>query len=442
MNSSFPSSHWWNPECSQAKRGKNRALTRYKNNRGCLQLWIEYKKKKAIFRQAVLNARRESWAEFVSSISKNTTSTQVWKKIKLLKNKPKGRTIVLREGGDIVSSSSDISNILGEHFSVAGSSNPALLTHKQASENNSLHFGSCNESWYNKPFSMKELASALSSCCSKAPGFDNINYEMLKHLDQCHLNSLLAFYNYLFKSDFPEQWKQAVVVPILKPNKPAHAKSSYRPIALLSCLGKLFEKMVNRRLLAYIERYGLFAPFQSGFRTGHSTYDALCRLENDARMAVLSWRYCLAVFLDISKAFDNVWHHGLLVKLGALGLSGQLYSFIRSFLSRRSIRVRVGGELSDVYDISFGVPQGSFLGPTLFSIMINDIFDSIPESVKCSLYADDGAMWVSSSNYADAHSSIQAALDGVTSGVWMSLLQSLHQSHLPYVDTIWCFLLD
>ena len=106
-------------------------------------------------------------------------------------------------------------------------------------------------------------------------------------------------------------------------------------------------------------------------------------------------------------------HHGLLSKLKLVGLDGQIFNFIYNFLKGRSIRVEVDGISSGPAALSIGVPQGSVLGPSLFSVLINDIFDTVPPAVKKSLYADDGALWVCSPSISDASNTLQISLDGV-----------------------------
>lgn len=154
---------------------------------------------------------------------------------------------------------------------------------------------------------------------------------------------------------------------------------------------------------------------QSGFRASHSTLDNLCRLEHDARHAMLTRRYCVAVFLDVTRAFDSVWHHGLMQKIESLGLCGRLARFIQSFIALRRIRVKISSTQSNDFPLYAGVPQGSVLSPTLFNIFINDFFHSVPNNVCTSLFADDGALWVTASSLQMALRSVQSALDGIMS---------------------------
>jgi hypothetical protein len=122
---------------------------------------------------------------------------------------------------------------------------------------------------------------------------------------------------------------------------------------------------------------------------------------------------CLAVFLDIFQAFDIVWHHGLLHKLHALGLNGNLPLFIQQFLQLRRINVRVSSTTSSSYPLHSGVPQGSVLSPTLFTVLINDLFAQLPSAVSHSLYADDGVLWVTGHSLTEMNNSMQLALSTI-----------------------------
>jgi hypothetical protein len=136
-------------------------------------------------------------------------------------------------------------------------------------------------------------------------------------------------------------------------------------------------------------------------------------LETAAQDAISNAKYCIVIFLDITRAFDSVWHHGIIMKLKEIGLQGQLGKFIQQFLKMRRINVRAGKEISEASPIYCGVPQGSVISPTLFTVMINDLFNEIPPEVSHSLYADDGAMWITSKSLEQAHETMQEALNTV-----------------------------
>lgn len=280
-----------------------------------------------------------------------------------------------------------------------------------------MTFPPYHTSWYNRPISMTELQFALFSCSSRAPGPDQLPYVILHKIPLSQLPALLSFSNYIFATGHPHQWREATVIPLLKPRKPGTDKTSYRPIALTSCLGKLLEKIVNRRVQRYLELSSFFTTTQSGFRSAHSTLDGLSRLEHSAHLALQEHHFYVATFLDIAAAFDTIWHHGLLLKLKQVGLCGLLPDFIKNILHLRRIRLRISGHLtSSSYPLCSGVPQGSVLSPTLFTIFINDIFDALPRTISTSLYAEDGALWASSNTLASALSVLQEALHTV--GGW------------------------
>ena len=175
---------------------------------------------------------------------------------------------------------------------------------------------------------MTELKAAISSSKSNTPGPDFIPMAFVKNLNSYNMRQLLDILNYFWKNGLPDQWKIATIIPILKPGKDPTDRSAYRPISLTNCLCKTMERVVKWRLQKYLDINNIIAPYQSGFRPGHSTTDSLIRLENSAHNAILFNEYCLAIFLDIEKAFDTVWHRGLIEKLKNIGLKGKLPRFI------------------------------------------------------------------------------------------------------------------
>ena len=187
----------------------------------------------------------------------------------------------------------------------------------------------------------------------------------------------------------PDIWKEATVIPIQKHGKDNTDPINYRPIALTSCLCKSLERMINNRLTWFLESNDLLTEFQCGFRNKRGTIDHLVRLETFIRDAFIKKEHLTAVFFDLEKAYDTTWKHGIIRDLHELGLKGRLPNFIINFLSNRHFKVRVGSTLSDLQDQEEGVPQGSILSVTLFSIKINNIVKNLNPGVDCSLYVDD-----------------------------------------------------
>jgi ribonuclease HI len=409
-------SSWWTEECTQARKEKNRALNHYKCHRGDLTLWIEYKKARAKFRYSILTTKKNSWSQYLSSINSSTGSAEVWRKVRSLSHSCSRPAIVLKAGDTTISDPRQVANTLCQHFANRsdGSSTDVIFTdHKTAQEATPMAFLPDDHCWYNNPLTLQELQWALRTSTSKSPGPDTIPYSILQQIPADQQLQLLAFFNHIFSTGFPDQWREGLIVPILKPGKPATNVSSYRPIALTNCLSKLLEKMLNQRLQAFLEENVYYDPCQSGFRSSHSTLDALTRLETAAKECINEGRYCIAVFLDIERAFDTVWHRGILNKLGSLGLRGNLALIIQGFLQDRVIRVRLPSATSDQHPLYSGVPQGSVFSPTLFTIIINDLFAGMPDGIAHSLYADDGALWCCHEDLAEATNLMQSALNQI-----------------------------
>ena len=173
---------------------------------------------------------------------------------------------------------------------------------------------------------------------------------------------------------------------------PGKEPTNYRPIALTSCLCKTLERMINARLVWYLEINNLISPVQSGFRSERSTNDNLVRLETFIRDAFVKKEHVVAVFFDLEKAYNTTLKYGILRDLQELRVKGRLAIFLESFLAKRSIQVRVGSTLSDTFRLSQGVPQGSILSTTLFNIKINSIMNCLDPKTDGLLYVDDFCM--------------------------------------------------
>ena len=174
------------------------------------------------------------------------------------------------------------------------------------------------------------------------------------------------------------------------------------------------ERMVNKRLQNHLERNNLINPSQSGFRKNRSTEDQVALLAQEVENAFQMKMKTLAVFVDLTKAFDKVWKEGLLLKLLRKDIGGNMYKWIESYLFQRTARVRLDGHRSHLVKIKEGVPQGGVISPTLFIIFIDDIVDKLSRNISRALHADDLAVWTSAESTPTARYLMQQAMDNIS----------------------------
>ncbi|WP_410469846.1 RNA-directed DNA polymerase, partial [Bradyrhizobium sp. 33ap4] len=267
----------------------------------------------------------------------------------------------------------------------------------------------------NCEFSIAELRSALKPVNARsAPGPDKITYAALRNLDGKSQQALLQAYNTSWQQGrLPHSWKEAMVVPILKPGKPPTALSSFRPVSLTSCMGKLMERMVLHRLEWWMEKQGVFPQEMAGFRRHRSSLDPVLDLVSTVQQARAHRRIVVAVFLDIKRAYDTVSHVCVLHALRTFGLSGRMFSWLKDFLTDRSVCVRTSNGSGSQHAVPQGVPQGSILSPILFNVVMAGLTSIIPRKVAFSIYADDVAIWTKGKSRPAIQRRLQLALNNI-----------------------------
>ena len=226
---------------------------------------------------------------------------------------------------------------------------------------------------------------------NKAHGPDDISGRMIELCgENITLPLCIIFKNIIKTGIFPNLWKSANVTPVHKKESKQIVKN-YRPISLLPLFAKIFERILFSTMYNFFVSNSLITKNQSGFQPGDSVTNQLICLVDSIHQSLDINLEVRSVFLDMSKAFDKVWHEGLLFKLKQNGINGKLLNLLKSYLSNRKQRVFINGSESEWGDIESGVPQGSVLGPLLFLIYINDLEKGIKSQIK--FFADDTSLF-------------------------------------------------
>lgn len=293
--------------------------------------------------------------------------------------------------GGIVTNSKQMCNIFNEYF---------LKVPKILKENISHLPGDC----WNMLNTLTQYHNSFSFCntnneeildifgklqTNKSPGPDGISAKMFLECKNIVLSNVVKCFNTTIEtSTYPEVLKTCKIVPIPK-GKMSCAVENFRPIALLPLLDKVFEKIMHKQLSSYLDENNLLFKLQFGFKKGSGTQEAVVNVVNTICEGLDNGFGGVAgVFYDFSKAFDLVDHSILLQKLKFYGIIGNAHKLIESYLLNRKQYVEIQKSRSGIGNIKFGVPQGSVLGPLLFTIYINDI-SNLKLHGKLIMYADD-----------------------------------------------------
>lgn len=285
---------------------------------------------------------------------------------------------------------SQIPNIMNEHFTGIG---PTLANNLPTPKELFTEFldksKSPATSFFFCPISPNEVKlEILSMSNNKSYGFYSCPVSILKHASDIISDVLTKIFNKSIDlGTFPSKLKMAKVIPIFKSDDNTDP-NNYRPISLLSCFNRIFEKLVYKRMKSFIEEKNILCTSQYGFRQGHSTEHAILDIVSRIQSNMDAGAFSCGVFIDLKKAFDTVDHSILLHKLDFYGFRGIINVWFRSYLQDRTQITVIDQRSSNKSSVTYGVPQGSVLGPLLFLLYVNDIYSS-SNKLNFYLFADD-----------------------------------------------------
>ena len=336
---------------------------------------------------------REAKADYYSKqfTKHKTDSRKTWDTIKEVLNRPKSKPKLpshFKHNDDSITDPIEIANKFNDFFVNIGpnlaaqidiQNKPPFTSYLKSTISPTFHFDQINEAITTKIISnLKPKASC---------GFDNISLQLLKQCSTLIVKPLTAIINQsLTNGIFPDDLKVAKVIPIYK-KEDEHQFDNYRPISLLPAISKILEKIAHKQLFAYLTQHKLLYNHQYGFREGHSTELAVLEFIDRIYGHLDNNKTPISVFIDLSKAFDTIDHNILCHKLHFYGILNTELKWFKSYLTNRKQYVDLSGSISNMENISTGVPQGSILGPLLFTIYMNDIANA--SNFHSILYADD-----------------------------------------------------
>ena len=385
---------WFTAEIGAAKRLRRKAERRWRRS-GLQEDFIAFKKQRNHVTYLMNDARKRFYTDFISDNS--TDQRKLFRAAKKLLSKKEELcfpdysdiTVLVNDVADFFAHKIEIihSDIAGMEVSFVAD---VVLVDREAGPDKQLSAF--------KPLSESDVCKLIQTSTKKTCSLDPVPtslvvscLDLLLPIITCIVNSSLA-HGY-----FPNVWKEAIVTPLLKNPGKTSEFSNLRPISNLQFISKLTERAVFEQLHNHMIDHSLYPLLQSAYRTAHSTETALLKVQNDILMNMNSQQVTLLVLLDLSAAFDTANHAILLNRLkSSFGISGSALEWLASYLSNSSHRVSFEGTLSESHQLSCSVPQGSCLGPLLFTVYASKLFDVIKGHLPhVHAYADDTQLYLS-----------------------------------------------
>ena len=241
-----------------------------------------------------------------------------------------------------------------------------------------------------------DLVTIIRSMKIKSNKLDILPHWLMKDTFQVLMPLYVCFVNCVLKNGLPLEYKHAVITPLLKnASLEKEDLKNYRPVSNFPTLVKIIEKTVANKLLQHLDRNRLMDPYQSAYRNHYSCETAVLSVLNDIYMAMDQKEISIAALLDMSAAFDTVDHGLLITKLEERGIKDDALNWLRMYLCDRAYSTQIREHKSNPLPLKMSVPQGSVLGPLLFTIYIRQLGEVIDETgVRYNIYADDTQLLV------------------------------------------------
>ncbi|XP_052751319.1 uncharacterized protein LOC128200797 [Galleria mellonella] len=390
---SINSAKWWTSDLTKLKIELKRYRNRIKKANPNARIFVvqEYIKKKEEYKKEIQQAITKSWKEFCTGEERET----VWQRsYRIIKHSSKSvrESLLIGNDGTTLSAEESAALLVNTFFP---DDDPTKDSHEHAQIRERSSAISSKKLPIDRQttlFTEQELRTALQHANSKkAPGADAFTADICQKAYRTNPEVLLAIYNRcLLLSYFPVIWKEAHIKVIPKPGKDDYRiPKSYRPIGLLSLLGKTLEKMMAKRLQWDLTDRGSLHPNQYGFLPQRSTEDALYDALNIVKGAIKSKKLAVMVSLDIQGAFDSAWWPAIITELNSMGIDEDILQLITSYLSERKITVNYSGATLS-RKTNRGCIQGSVCGPILWNVQLNQVLEASQYGgVHIQAFADD-----------------------------------------------------
>ena len=395
---------WWTDECRGAIRDRRRAYRQFRRW-AVPARWEAYQDAVRSARGIIKGAKRSYGARLCAAVGNGLTVAQVWRRVTSGEGGAPTVSWVFSADGGTVLRGVQMAEAFADRFMSVYDCPRGL---------DAGFIPVVDGTWdsaVDAPFTAEELHGVLERCKEGAMGLDRVSYADLRSLSGPAMLDLVTLMNEVYGGGaVPEAWTTAILVPVCKAGRERFLVSNYRPISLLSCASKVYERLLAARLTWYLERNACLHEHQFGFRRNRSAQDAVLYFESSIREAWLQDAKVIAVFLDIRAAYDTVVLDWVLHDLQSMGVSGKMLAALGALMSSRTFVIRAGGAYSRCCVTTRGLPQGSCLSPLLFAVVLDAMLRQMSECINVVAFADDVVLWAVGQDLEEVRLVVQAGV--------------------------------